>query len=111
MVVDRRIRKRQVKKFYQVKHRVDDSVQYFEASYLLGDGPEDGSKTAGGGRTSDAASRRSMLLRSVSMRSAYGARESVLNSEDFDDVTNINRLMVFLACIDVTSQSKQMSLT
>jgi hypothetical protein len=91
-----------VKRFYQVKHQVDDSVQYFEAGYLLGNGSdeEDESKSS---RCSKAAkhdeeattgdfNRRSTTAKSVMRATSrfWSIRESVLNSEELDDVTNIN---------------------
>lgn len=94
--VRRRIEKRSGKKVYQVKHKVDDSVQIFECGNLLGNGSDDEDETKKNKETEAVGQRRSVIDRSASTRSTsrfWNTRESVLNSEELDNVnvTNVNR--------------------
>jgi len=95
-----------VKKPYRVRRTVDRSVRYFEASYLakrlLHDNDVDDNDVADVTRASSMTSRAVQRQtsttrfpehrRSASIRSATRLKfDSVINSDDVDDVTNIKR--------------------
>lgn len=98
-----------MKKTYRVRRTVDQSVRYFEAGYLakrlLHDRDDDddehgrraaksSSSAAAAGSFQRQASTRSTqpfdYRRSASVRSSFNY-DSVANSDDVDDVTNIKR--------------------
>ena len=97
-----RVTKRPVKKSYRVRRAVDNSMRYFDASYLLGDDDED-DDSYDKNDPRPAKSSSCPLQRQTSMtdaqrigsvRSTAGFKqnhESAIHSEDFDDVTNIKR--------------------
>ena len=98
-----------MKKSYQVRRRVDDSVHYFEVGHFLGGGGakvDDDDKTKIVGRSNKPSidrvgsrqqrksqRRRGAILRSLSKRTQVRSsrlRDSVLNSQDLENVTNID---------------------
>ena len=90
-----------MKRSYQVKRHVDDSVKYFEVAHLLGDGSDEdegGDKTKAVEPSTDPAilaaqQRYEFFKRKAEVRTCRFAstRDSILNSEELDEITNVKR--------------------